>query len=45
MLPKIIDLFSGCGGLALGFEKAGVDVVAEIELPPTACKTISRLLF
>ena len=22
MLPKIVDLFSGCGGLALGFVKA-----------------------
>ncbi len=41
MLPKIIDLFSGCGGLTLGFEKAGFDVVAGIELMPEACQTIS----
>lgn len=41
MLPKIIDLFSGCGGLALGFEKAGFDIVAGVELMPEACKTIS----
>ena len=41
MLPKIIDLFSGCGGLTLGFEKAGFDVVAGVELMPEACQTIS----
>lgn len=41
MLPKVIDLFSGCGGLALGFEKAGFDIVAGIEIIPEACKTIS----
>ena len=41
MLPKIIDLFSGCGGLTLGFEKAGFSIAAGIELMPTACQTIS----
>ncbi|WP_308763364.1 DNA cytosine methyltransferase [uncultured Bacteroides sp.] len=25
---KVVDLFSGCGGLSLGFENAGFDVVA-----------------
>lgn len=25
---KVVDLFCGCGGLSLGFEKAGMDVVA-----------------
>ena len=41
MLPKVIDLFSGCGGLALGFEKAGFDIVAGIEMDPSAYQTIS----
>ena len=41
MLPKIVDLFSGCGGLSLGFQKAGFEIVAGIELMPEACQTIS----
>lgn len=44
MLPKIIDLFSGCGGLALGFEKAGFDITGGIELMPQACNTITSNL-
>lgn len=32
--PVGIDLFSGAGGLSLGFEQAGFDVVAAVELDP-----------
>ena len=39
MLPKIVDLFSGCGGLALGFEKAGFDIAVGVEIIPEANET------
>ena len=37
-----IDLFSGAGGMSLGFELAGVDVVAAIEYCDKAMKTYRR---
>jgi DNA (cytosine-5)-methyltransferase 1 len=28
---KCVDLFSGCGGMSLGFQKAGIDILASID--------------
>lgn len=37
MRPIAVDLFSGAGGLSLGFEQAGFDVKASVEIDPVHC--------
>lgn len=37
--PIVIDLFSGAGGLSLGFEQAGFDVVGAVEIDPVHAAT------
>ena len=34
--PRVLDLFSGCGGLSLGFRAAGFEISAAVDNDPTA---------
>jgi DNA (cytosine-5)-methyltransferase 1 len=37
--PRVLDLFSGCGGLSLGFEAAGCEIAAAVEFDPDAARS------
>ncbi|MGF1479829.1 MAG: DNA cytosine methyltransferase [Cyanophyceae cyanobacterium] len=37
--PIAVDLFAGAGGMSLGFEQAGFDVLAAVEVDPVHCAT------
>lgn len=40
-MPNVIDLFCGCGGFSLGFERAGFDVVLGIDVWQDALDTFA----
>ena len=37
--PRVLDLFSGCGGLMLGFDRAGCESVAGVDLDIEAARS------
>lgn len=37
--PRVLDLFAGCGGISLGFHKAGFELVGAVEIDPAAARS------
>ncbi len=37
--PRVLDLFSGCGGISLGFQRAGFRIDANVEFDPHAARS------
>jgi len=42
--PRVLDLFAGCGGLSLGFQSQGFDIVGGVEIDPEAATTYASNL-
>jgi DNA (cytosine-5)-methyltransferase 1 len=42
---RVLDLFSGCGGLSLGFCAAGLEILAGVEVDPWAAKSHAANFF
>lgn len=40
--PRVLDLFSGCGGLSLGFHRAGFEIAGAVEMDPQAAASHGR---
>ncbi len=41
-IPRVLDLFAGCGGLSLGFHAAGFELAASAEFDPDAAASYGR---
>lgn len=37
--PRVLDLFAGCGGISLGFQRAGFEIAAAIEFDQEAAES------
>lgn len=42
---RVVDLFAGCGGMSLGFHRAGCEIVGGVELEPKAVSTYAKNFF
>jgi DNA (cytosine-5)-methyltransferase 1 len=40
--PRVLDLFSGAGGISLGFQRAGFRIDQAVEIDPLAARTHAR---
>lgn len=38
-IPRVLDLFAGCGGLSLGLQAAGAEISAALEFDPDAARS------
>jgi DNA (cytosine-5)-methyltransferase 1 len=38
-VPRVLDLFAGCGGISLGFSRAGFNIDAAVEFDPHAARS------
>jgi len=43
--PRLLDLFAGCGGLTLGFHRAGCEISAAIEIDDLAARSHAQNFF